>query len=101
VFEIWIFWIYLQPKIQMQQPISCCSQGHQNSQSKNNIQSYSLPSKRTVIVANIVSILPSLPCDPTIAKDPRRTPAKASQQEVSDLQICEQITSLKRHLLPL
>jgi hypothetical protein len=37
-----------------------------------------------VDVANIVSILPSLPCDPTIAKDPRRTPAKASLQEVSD-----------------
>jgi hypothetical protein len=52
-------------------------------------------------MANVVSILPSLPCDPTIAKDPRRTPAKASLQEVSDLQICEQITSLTRHLLPL
>jgi hypothetical protein len=53
-----------------------------------------LPSfKENCDVANVASILPSLPCDPTIAQDPRRTPAKASLQEVSDLQICEQITS--------
>jgi hypothetical protein len=61
-----------------------------------------LPSlKENCDVANVVSILPSQPCDPTIAKDPRRTPAKVSLREVSDLQICEQITFLTRHLLPL